>query len=174
MKMSPLAIAVSETHRPAGGGNRLVGGNGELNGSSKADLMKNILELAQAVSSGSFDGAEAEVASASERQDRFLSAYNDKHGQGWAELGSGIAAEITDAVARSGFMRRYVARAEVAQGSIVRVRARIRQTTAVMATGPAALQTQFVRDQYLMPTEFYVEGRVAVEAARWTRARATS
>lgn len=157
-----LASAISGEARSKGGGSRLVSNDGHVNGSSKADLLSNLVFLSQEIASGRFDGAVEEVASAEEHRAELCAAHA-AGGAAWAELGSGISADITEAVGRQGFMRRLLARGDVAQGSIPRVRTRIRHTEAVVATGPSAVQTQWIRDGYVMPEEFNVQGRLAVE-----------
>lgn len=158
-----IAAALTNT-RGAGSDERLIGNNGDINAGSNKELLSRIIEIAGLVSSGKLDdamldaGGEQEVSSA-ERQEIFLEAYNDRHGSSFAELGSGIAADIHNSVSRRGFMRRFLLRGNTANAAIVRHRVKHRNVTAVMANGPTAFQLQRVRDTFLMPKEFHIGAR---------------
>jgi len=137
---------------------------GEINASSRQDILGRFAELAAIVARGDFANEVAEeVQTPAERTKLLNEAYADTSGTAWAELGSSISADITDAVARAGFLRRFLPRGDVAQGAFPRIRIHNRFTEAVVATGPTMVQTQYARDKYLTPNEFYIAVNVAVE-----------
>lgn len=158
-----LNTAIAETARFGGTGSRMVGDNGELNAQSVQELARVISSLSSMAQSGQFSQAQEEVASASERRETLLLAYNDPSGAAWNELGASIANEITDRVQRMGFMRRFLSRGDLSQGSIPRIRVKHHNVDAVMATGPVRLAVQTVRDKYIMPEEFYVHTNLRIE-----------
>lgn len=144
----------------------LANAAGEINAGNTNELLSRILEIASRVQTGEFDNGAAEVASVAspaERNQILRDAIADKSGRAWMELANGIAAEITDTVARQGFMRQFLVRGDVAQGSIPRIRVRHRNALAVAATGPSVVAAQSIRDSYLYPAEFSVIARPTVE-----------
>lgn len=145
---------------------RFANSAGEINAGSKNELTAKLIELASRMQDGEFDNGAAEVAevcSVEERNAKMRDAYNDKSGRGWAELSNSIAAEITDSVARQGFMRQFLIRGDVAQGAVPRIRVRHRNALAVTATGPSVVAAQIIRDNFLFPAEFNIMARPTVE-----------
>jgi len=82
---------------------------------------------------------------------------------GWQELGAAIGAEISEVANRDGFMRRFLVRADLAQGTMPRLRVRWANVTALYASSASQVHPLFVRDKYIYPPEFYVLGNIMVE-----------
>jgi len=146
-----------------GSGERAIGHNGELNASSKADLLKQIAKLAEVASTQGVITEEAATASekASLHKQMVTAAFasQDSH----AELGEVLADELYQAANREGFMRRFLARQELSQGQIARVKLRMKNVVAVIAGSPSKVQTQLVRDNQYFPPEFYISANPFVE-----------
>lgn len=142
---------------------RAVGANGELNASNKADLLKQIARLAEVASSQGVvtqEQASVQEKAAAHRQ-MVTAAFSSS--QAHAELGEVLADELYQAANREGFMRRFLARQELAQGQIARVKLRMKNVVAVIAGSPSKVQTQLVRDNQYFPPEFYISANPFVE-----------
>lgn len=160
-----VAHAVISNMRPSGSLERFVGANGEINAGSKVELLSRIVELSRLFTEGAIEQqVEQEVASPAERTAQLLEAYHDHSSQKFAELGASIAAEVQDRLTRAGFSRRFLARGEVTQGSIPRVRIRQHNVSVVAATGVSQVRSQYVRDKYILPNEFSITGNVMIDA----------
>ena len=158
---------ITEANR-RGSMEKFVGANGEINASNKADLLKAMAEMAAAIQSGDMytdvsHGALSAREQASENRRVVREAYNDKSGPAWAELGSGISAEMQSRMEREGFMRTLFVRGEVAEGSIPRVRVRTPNVRAVVSRGVAQNWPQYVRDKYIPAEEFCISSNPRVE-----------
>lgn len=154
------------SHRFPGSNERITGAGGDINAGSKVELLARIAEIANMLATGDLDTfANEERAgwmTAAERTQTLHDAFHDRTGNQFAELGSSISLTIMERAQRTGFMRRVLARAEVAQGAWPRIRARMRNVQAVVATGPAQVAPQFPRDQYITPNEFTISANVIV------------
>lgn len=148
---------------------KFVGNNGEINATDKKDLLRAFAELANAITAGEMytDVSGAPVKSsrevAAENRALVRDAYNDTSGPAWAELGSGIAAELNSRLEREGFLRNLFVRADVAEGSIPRIRIRTPNVRAVVARGVAQNWPQFVRDRFIAADEFTISANVRVQ-----------
>ena len=157
------AAEVVAASRPLNSNEPYAGRSGDINAGSRTELMQKMVEIASRLQNGDFESPVAEVASSEERTQVLRAAYEDRAGTGFADLGASIAAEISEHATRAGFCRRLLTRADVAQGSIPRVRARQRNVDAVIATGPVQVATQVVRDKYLYPSEFDIVAYPMIE-----------
>lgn len=145
---------------------KLVGRDGHINASSKADLGAAISMLAELAQRGAVMTASEERSynmSSKERRETLLAAYNDTSGRSWQELGATIGTEIYETANREGFMRRMLMRADVVQGGIPRIPVNYKNVYAFQAASAAAIQPTFARNKYLLPPEFYVQAHVWVE-----------
>lgn len=151
--------------RPHGSNERFANSRGEINANDSRELLARAIEIASRFATNEFDGEAAEVASCTpeERITKMREAIADKSGTAWMEIGSQIAAEITDTVARVGFMRQFLSRGELAQGAEPRFRVRHRNATSVIANAPSVVAPQMVRENYMRPAEFYIMARPMVE-----------
>lgn len=145
------------------GGSRLIGHNGEVNASSRADLVMQIAKLME-VASGQQIVTEKQATSqelAQAHKNAVTAAFNSKEAH--AELGEALAEEIYQAANREGFMRRFLARLDVGQGQIPQVRMRMKNVVATVASSPVKVATQIIRDNLYFPPEFYIHARPYVE-----------
>jgi hypothetical protein len=155
---------VASDYRPRGQcTERIVAANGEVNASSKADLLKQGMMLAQATGLGQVMTAETAArkeTAAKVNKELLKAAFSDP--QAHRVLGERIANEIYMTGNRSGFLRRFLTKMDLKQGDIPRFPVRMKQVQASVMTGRDRLETQFVQDKYLMPPEFSVGTRIYV------------
>jgi hypothetical protein len=150
-----------------GGGNYLVGRGGEINASDKKELLRNIAEFFDAMSRGEVRAASPDEPSkemlATERKQALIAAYNDRGGRSFTDLGTAIGMELYETANRDGFMRRFLMKADVQQGTIPRIRFSFKTQFAVAASSAAQIQPLMVRSKYLLPPEFYIEDYLLIE-----------
>lgn len=127
-------------------------GKGELNASSKKDLFGQQAKFLQAASTGKMLNIDS-------RTDRELvqAAFNDKEAH--RVLGERISDALYITANRQGFMRKYLAKIDVQQGSIPRFPMRTKNVTAVWSTSPTKIEAQIVRDKWYTPPELMVVAR---------------
>jgi hypothetical protein len=133
-------------------GSSLVGRNGELNASSKKDLLTQQQRFLQASSQGVMLNVDATTG-----RELVAAAFNDKDAH--RVLGEKISDALYITANRQGFMRKYLAKIDVAQGSVPRFQLRTKNVTAVWSTSPTKIQSQLIRDKYFTPPEFQVVAR---------------
>ena len=145
------------------GGERVVGSNGEINGSSKLDVLKQIAKLMEVAESNHVvtETAAVQQEEQGKRQEMITAAFADR--EAYQELGEVLAEELYQAANREGFMRRFLARQEIGQGQIPQVRMRMKNVVGVIASSPSKTQTQIMRDNLYFPPEFYITTRPFVE-----------
>ena len=146
------------------GGERAVGNDGNLNASSKKDLLVQIAKFME--SAGTQDVVtedeyvrKQEIANA--RKELVLAAF--KSPQAHKEIGATIADDLYISANREGFMRRMLARQELSQGMIPRVKMRMKNSVAIVAGSPTQSRAQIVRDNTYYPSEFYINNRIFIE-----------
>jgi hypothetical protein len=159
---SPIVVATDL--RFSGSQERAVGSNGELNASSKRDLIANQLKLISVTASGGViteqDAIQRKKDVATHRQ-LVQAAFNSK--QAHVELGEVLATNLYQAGNRRGFARKFVARQELVQGQIPMAKLRMKNVTAVYATAPAKVESQIIRDKLFTPPEIILEARPFIE-----------
>ena len=142
-----------------------IGHNGEVNASSKAELMSVIASLIDHSSAqgGVYteDAAVSKVELAKKHHDMVTASFSSN--EQLAAVGETLADELYVTSNRDGFMRRFLARQEVAKGSIPTVRMKMKNTVAVIASGPSQIETQLIRDNDYYPAEFYISARPYIE-----------
>lgn len=138
--------------RPIGGGDRLVGKSGELNASSKKDLFAQQQRFLLAASQGNMLNIDTETSKA-----LVQAAFNDKEAH--RILGEKISDALYVTANRQGFMRKYLAKINVQQGSIPRFPLRNKNVTAVWSTSPTRVESQITRDRWFTPPELAVVAR---------------
>lgn len=157
MKTKIKASAVPATeYRTERGAERLVGANGEINGSSKRDVLQQANILMSASAAGDILGNDSPDLK-KQRAEAVRAAFNDE--QQHKLLGEKLAEAIYMTGNRKGYMRRVLAFQELVQGQIPRFPVRAKNVTAVIATGPTQVQTQLVDDRWLMPPEWQIVAR---------------
>lgn len=146
-------------------GSKAVGANGELNASDKRDLMNRQVQFLTAASNG-LVAADATIASreqlavrAKQNREELVAMFNDASGQKQKVLGERIADALYVTANRSGFMRKYLAKQTVEQGSIPRFPVRQKNVIAVMSTSPTKIKTQIMQDNWYTPPELQIIAR---------------
>lgn len=138
-------------YRFQAGGELAVGHNGELNASSKKDLMFQQQRFLQASAQGLLASAE-EMALKEETNKAILAAvFSDK--QYHRLVGERMTDALYETRNRQGFARKFLAKSNPAQGSILRFKMYKKDTVAVYSTSPTRVETQIVRDEYFTPPE---------------------
>lgn len=157
---STKAPVVASEYRFDGSSDRAIGGNGEINAYDKKDLMNRQVKLMAAAGNGQVMTAtsamEREALSKTNRE-LVQAAFNDPTAH--RVLGERIAESLQLTANRQGFARKYLAKIEVQQGSIVRFPLRTKNVTAVWSTSPTRIASQITRDKWYTPAELQVVSR---------------
>ena len=130
----------------------MVGSNGELNASSKKDLLNQQQRFLSAAAEGHMLAIDSQTSKA-----LVQAAFND--GDAHRVLGEKISDALYITCNRQGFMRRYLAKNDVQQGSIPRFPMRTKNVTAVWSTSPTKIATQIMRDKWFTPPELNIVAR---------------
>lgn len=136
----------------AGSNERMVGSNGELNASSKKDLFEQQRKFLQANAQGNMLSIDPQTS-----KELVQAAFNDKEAH--RVLGEKISDALYITANRQGFMRKYLAKVDVQQGSIPRFPLRNKNVTAVWSTSPTKIESQITRDRWFTPPELAVVAR---------------
>ncbi len=148
---------VATDYRFTPGGELAVGRNGELNASSKQDLLLQQKKFLEASASGLIATAEEIRAKEESNKQLIASVFADK---GYHKL---VGERLTDALYitqnRQGFARKFLAKTNPAQGSIVRFKMYKKDTVAVVSTAPGRVDTQVVKDNFYTPSEMVLVAR---------------
>ena len=136
----------------AGSSERMVGRDGELNASSKKDLFEQQRKFLQANAQGQMLNIDAETS-----KELVQAAFNDKEAH--RVLGEKISEALYITANRQGFMRKYLAKVDVQQGSIPRFPLRTKNVTAVWSTSPTKVESQITRDKWFTPPELAIVAR---------------
>lgn len=152
-------------------GQRLAGvridNNGSLAANDKKDLIAQISTLLASAAGG---GVQEELRNRDremngkrrqEQRELLAAAVNDT--ALWNEAGMVLAAAINENGVRQGFVRSILVVDSLNQGDRPQIRVKQRNVTAVLATGPSNVGTQFVRSKYLYPVEFDIVANLEVE-----------
>lgn len=156
---TPVTASVSEqaANLRSTSGSLFVGSNGELNASSKKDLLQQQQAFLVAASADGLTSASDAAAKADMRKQAVIAAFADKNEH--KELGEVMADTLKQAADRSGWMRNLLAKQPLLQGQLPRVRMELKNVVATVATGPTQIQAQLVRDSHFTPPEFSVHAR---------------
>jgi hypothetical protein len=147
-----------------GNGSRLVANDGEINASSSKDLQKIVAAMMGVAKSTHIEteaGATSKAVLAKAHKEAITAAFTDK--QAHKELGEVMAQELYQAANREGFMRRFLARQELAQGTFPQIRMRNKDMVAIVSSSPSKIQSQIIRDKLFFPPEFYISARPFIE-----------
>lgn len=158
-------------YRAKGRSERLVGAGGEINASSKQELIENIAELLHGVRSGVIARNENDAMSSAERREivearhqALVEALEDRSGQKWMALGETVAEEIYEALGREGFTRKILGFKPIKRGDIARVAVRRKDVIAyyIANTNPTVVATS-VRQSYIHPPDAYLLARIVID-----------
>ena len=154
---------VASDFRFQAGEQRAIGLNGEINASSRKDLISRSLDLMRATAGN-------QVVTASQMEERnkitatnrelIQAAFDDPVAH--RVLGERMTEQMYMTANRKGYMRRLCNRIELKQGDIPRFPVRKKNVTAMIATGPVAINTQLATDKWLTPPELTIGTRVFV------------
>lgn len=137
------------------------GANGELNASSKRELMAavgHVLEQARQNVMTRTDPKTQEMRLAHLRE-----AYSDKSGTKFQVLGEVISEEIWETLGREGFSRRLLSVMPLSKGQTGRVKVRRKDIVAYQVTADVKIQEQRIRQVYVYPPEFYLGAYILIE-----------
>lgn len=151
---------VASDLRFVGSSELAIGRNGELNASNKKDLLNQQMRFLTAASSGQVvSSTEARSREDQSKINRELvqAAFNDH--QAHRVLGERLADSLQITANRQGFMRKYLAKIDVAQGSVPRFSLRTKNVTAVWSTSPTKVGSQITRDRWYTPPELSIIAR---------------
>jgi hypothetical protein len=149
--------------RFSGRSERAIGNNGEVNASSKKDLLANAMQLMTAAADGGvITASQAEEAAEISARNRVLiqAAFDDPTAH--RILGEKMANEVYMTANRKGYMRRFLNRIDLRQGDIARFPVRRKNASAITVTGPTKVETQVLTDKWFTPPEFQVVSRIFV------------
>lgn len=142
-------------------GSQLVGANGEINASSKKDLLKQIAAFLAVASGEDTQQQIVTPAMASERarenREWVTAAFADSNQH--KALGEVMANDLYVSANRQGFARRFLGYKQLTQGQEARVALRMKNVMAYEATSMSRVQAQYVRDNIYRPQEFYIQAR---------------
>lgn len=147
-------------------GERAIASNGEVNASSKRELLSRSMELQQAtargevVQDGQYVTAAARQAKAERNKALINAAFTNPNA--YRVLGEKMAEDIYMTSNRKGFSRRFLNRIELKQGDIPRFPVRSKNVTAMWLSGPSRIETQVAVDRWLTPPEGQIATRVFV------------
>lgn len=138
------------------------GANGEINASSKKELMQSVGHLVRQAST-SVVSRPSSIEEATMRVAQLISAYNDRSGNQFQVVGEVISDEIWETLGREGFSRKLFAVQPIAQGQMARVLVRRKDVVAYQVTTDVKIQEQRIRQGYIFPPEFYIGGYILIE-----------
>lgn len=172
MRSAPDVPATSEDGirggvRLAGGRSRMsagpaFGSNGEINASSKRELMQAIGQVLSQ-SRDEVITKQASIENANERLAHLREAYFDKSGTKFQVLGEVISEEIWETLGREGFSRRLLSVMPLSKGQTGRVKVRRKDVVAFQVTTDVKVQEQRIRQPYVYPPEFYLIANILIE-----------
>lgn len=143
-----------------GRGEKFVDKNGEINASSRKDMIQTIASFMQ---SGDRNNIIDDVTRARNKEEAAIkqklvsASWTNEHAR--QELGELMAEDLYAVGNRDGFARRFLAKQELNPGEIPRVKMRMKNVTAIAATGPDKVETQITQDNFYSPTEFELIAR---------------
>ena len=161
--LSAAEPTIATDFRLQAGGERLVGHNGEINASSKLDLLQQAGRLMAAASEGAvMTEAEAQAREENKKTNRHLIQAAMKSPETHRIVGEKLADNIYMTANRKGIMRRFLNKIDLKQGDIPRFPVRRKNVSAVMLSSSTRLETQIVTDRWLTPPELQLGTRLFV------------
>lgn len=159
---SPTAKLVAMTDLKATGSDEyFVGqyagsGKGELNASNRKDLLTQQAKFLKAASQHAQTHGLLDL-TMEESKELTAAMFNDREAHQLLAEKVGDSLYIT--ANRQGFMRKYLMKVDVQQGSIPRFPLRTKNVTAIWSTSPTQFESQITRDKWFTPTEMMVVAR---------------
>lgn len=130
--------------------------SGEFNANDKRELLRSISKMFEAQSSGEIrrQTSAERMAEIEMRREVVVAAHADP--EKWVALGADLAVQIQEQRNREGFLRRVAIGQDLKQGQLPRVNVPMWDAMAVVATGPANVQFQLIRNKQFLPAEFEI------------------
>lgn len=151
---------VASEYRFQGSNERAIGAGGEINASSKRELLNKQMQFLEASANGGLvtdaQGYKIE-AQAKTNRELLKAAQNDREVH--RVLGERMAESLYITANRQGFMRKYLTKIAVDQGTVPRFPLRTKNVTAVWSTSPTRIETQITRDKWYTPPELSIVTR---------------
>ena len=144
----------------------LIGQNGELNASNKAELMQAMTVLQSHLQTGVVKKAPVFAKTAQQRQQqhqRLVEAFHSSDRKGMEVIGEVMSDEIWQTLGREGFARKLMAIKQLAQGETGRLKVRKKDVVAYIATSSTNVVPSTVRQFYVYPPEFSINCSVLME-----------
>lgn len=142
----------------------VINASGELNASSKADLIAQIGRIITAASEGAFrEEASSDEDIKRQRREAIAELQADTSGEAWKVMGEALATEIYETTNREGFVRRLTQYKEVGQGEINQVTIKEKQVIGVIATSPSQYMATEIRQRKLIPAEFHCGDYILID-----------
>lgn len=139
------------------------GANGQLNASSKQELLQVIGQLFQQTQHNTVMRKQASREEQEMRLAQLIEAYNDKSGSKFQVLGEVVSEEIWETLGREGFSRKHYAVTPIARGQTGRVRVRKKDVLAWQVTTDVKVQESRIRSAWVYPPEFYLICHILIE-----------
>lgn len=152
-------VVATELKLP-GSNSRVVANNGEINASSRADLIKvvaQMMEMAQQQEILTVEEATKREQIATLQKQLVHASFKDPAAH--RELGQIMADDLYYTGNRDGFARRFTVKQNLEQGQIPRVKMRMKDVTAIIASSPARIETQITQDRVYYAPEFDLVAR---------------
>jgi len=162
---------VTEWRARGNGSERFIGAGGEINASSKEELMQQIGGWLNAVQSGtvarnhnetlSFDAQRQQVQA---RAEVLADALEDRSGDKWKVLGETMAEEIYETLGREGFTRKVLGFKPIKKGDQARISIRKKDVIAYYFanTNPTVVASS-VRQSYIYPQDAYITANIVID-----------
>lgn len=125
------------------------GANGELNATTKRELMQVMAQVLHQAQSNVITRPTQTVEDANMRLAALVEAYNDRSGNQFQVLGEVISEELWETLGREGFSRKLFAVSPVAQGQMGRVKVRRKDVVAYQITTDVKVQEQRIRQTWI-------------------------
>lgn len=132
---------------------------GELNAIDKKDLVARQRAFLQATAARKVIGDNVFTATEHQatRRELLQAAFNDPQKQ--RVIGQRMAESLYITQNRQGFMRKYLTKLTVEQGSVPRFPVRMKDVTAVVSTSATKIETAITRDKWYTPPELSLVAR---------------
>lgn len=164
--------ATTRNLAPRKGGERLFGSGGEINASSKRELIEKIALLIEGAQTSQKTGADRlfETRTSDEyravmerRAQALLEAAADKTGQAHMILGQQTGDEVYETMGREGFGRNCLMVRDYADREVNRIRVRKKDVVAFVSGTNVNTFHSMVRQYWVYPGEYYITGGVMIE-----------
>lgn len=163
-------VIIPGVHKFKGQSSPIVANNGELNASSRQDLLAQIGRYLEASASPTTEMVATAAELARDRKETLLTAFSDTTGQGVQILGETMAAEIHETTAREGFARRVLQYREIGNGEDNLVTLKQKNVTAYLATSASEVTSTEVRETRMRPPMIEINGDVLISTKELAQA----